>query len=187
MSPEEFTALFGRFSHDVFRLECWQNYAVSDEDASLRAFREGTPRPERSVRTSPYLRQVAVTTADGKSWQRVRIVEHPLTEYLQWELLAYVESQAAGEEILIADRGAAPELATVGPPDFWLFDSQAPAGAEAFAVLLHYDEHGQLLEREYTTDRQVLARCRHRREVAIAHAVPLNTYLAAARPVSFVA
>ncbi len=55
MTPEEFNAAFDSFRSSAFRLECLQAYAVSAEDARLRAFREGLPRPERSVRTSPWL------------------------------------------------------------------------------------------------------------------------------------
>jgi hypothetical protein len=83
------------------------------------------PRPERSVRTSPWLRRIAVTTVAGKRWQRVHIVEHLLSEYLCYEIEGYVES-ATGEEISIADRAAHPDLARLGP-DFWLL-TPSPTG-----------------------------------------------------------
>jgi len=89
---DEFDAWFDRFERSTFRLETLQRYAVSEEDERLRAFREGTPRPERSVRTSPWLRRIAVTTVAGKRWQRVHIVEHPFSEYLCYEIEGYVES-----------------------------------------------------------------------------------------------
>ena len=92
MNFDEFDAWFDRFERSTFRLETLQRYAVSEEDERLRAFREGAPRPERSVRTSPWLRRIAVTTVAGKRWQRVHIVEHPLSEYLCYEIEGYVES-----------------------------------------------------------------------------------------------
>lgn len=138
MTPEEFDKAFDQFEVSAFRLETLQHYAVSAEDARMRAFREGTPRPERSVRTSPWLRRVAVSAAAGKSWSRVHLIEEPLSEYLRYELIGYVESMAAGEQIRLAyppeDR---PELV-----DFWLFDAGTP---KRFAVLMHYNDDGEIL------------------------------------------
>ncbi|MFF1817405.1 DUF6879 family protein [Kribbella sp. NPDC058245] len=174
MNFEEFDSYFDRFATDVFRLENLQTYAVSEEDARLRAFRDGTARPERSVRTEPWLARIAVTTVAGKSWERVHVVDHPLSEYLRYELVGYVESQAAGEQILIADRAVDGALTLLGE-DFWLFDGDSP---DAYAVLMHYDEAGHFVGFDHTTEADVLDRCRRERELVRRHAVGLNTYLA---------
>jgi len=176
LTYDEFDTLFDRFSHDVFRLETLQRYAVSEEDERLRAFRDGTPRPERSVRTSPWLARIAMTTTEGKHWSRVHVVEHPLSEYLRYELLGYIESAAAGEEIRIADRTADSDLDRLGP-DFWLFDAEA---SDAYAVLMHYDQQGEVLGFEYTADHDVLHRCSAQRDVALKYSLALNAYLAKA-------
>jgi hypothetical protein len=147
---------------------------VSAEDARLKAFREGTARPERSVRTEPWLGRIAVTTVAGKSWERVHVVDHPLSEYLRYELVGYVESQAAGERILIADRAADASLARLGE-DFWLFDADSP---DAYAVLMHYDGDGHFVGFDHTADAVVLERCRTERDIVRRHAADLNTYLA---------
>lgn len=183
MNFEEFDAWFDQFERSTFRLETLQRYAVPEEDERLRAFREGTPRPERSVRTSPWLRRIAGTTAAGKMWRRVHVVQHPLSEYLRYETVGYVESAAAGEEIGIADRAAHPDLATLGP-DFWLFDAESD---HAFAILMHYDQDGHLLDFEHTIDPGTLERCRAQRDLALLHAVGLNTYLATKRTTGQVA
>ncbi|WP_131495789.1 DUF6879 family protein [Kribbella speibonae] len=174
MNFEEFDAHFDRFTADVFRLENLQSYAVSEEDARLKAFRNGTARPERSVRTEPWLARIAVTTVAGKSWERVHVIDHPLTEYLRYELVGYVESQAAGERILITDRAADGSLTRLGE-DFWLFDADSP---DAYAVLMHYDEAGHFVGFDHTTEPAVLERCRKERDLVLRHAVDLNTYLA---------
>lgn len=176
MTFEEFDALFDRFAVSTFRLETLQQYAVSEEDERLRAFREGAPRPERSVRTSKWLARVAVTTAAGKRWSRVHVVDHPLSEYLRYELVGYVESAAAGEEIRIADRRADPRLAELSQ-DFWLFDAETVA---PFAALIHYTRDGEVLGFEYIDDAATLRRFRAERDLALEHSVGLNTYLAAA-------
>lgn len=174
MTPDELGACFDRFTRTAFRLETLQDYA--GEEDRLRAFRLGLPLPERSVRTSPWLARIAVTTAtEDKRWQRVRVVEEPLTEYTQYELASYVESQAAGEEVRILRRDRA-----VLPPgalrrDFWLMD--AP-GMDAFALLMDYSPDGRFVGAELSTDPVALLTCQDERDRALTHSVPLNTYLA---------
>lgn len=174
MTGEDFAALFDTFQHTAFRLEGLQTYDAPAEAEAVRAFREGLPRPERSVRTSPWLRRVAVTTAQGKQWSRVRVVAYPLTEYTRYELVGYVESQAAGEHIQLAD---ADQVGDLGP-DFWLFDAGTP---DAQAVLMRYTVDGQIQGFEHLTDPDELERLQRIQSTAEAHAVPLNTFLVEAR------
>jgi len=176
VTPEEFNDLFDQFRVSAWRLEARQRYTSPGEDDRIRAWREGKPRPERSVRTSPWLRRVAVSTAQGRQWGRVHVVQHPLSEYLRYEMFGYVESAAAGEEIRIADQAASPELGVLGP-DFWLFDGGTDG---ARAVLMHYDDDGRLAEYEPTSASAALAECYRVQNLVLAHSVPLNAYLAAA-------
>jgi hypothetical protein len=171
MTPDEFNAAFDAFHSSVLRLETLQSYAVPAEDEFTRAFRAGLPRPERSVRTSPWLRRIATTTMTGKAWTRIRLVRHPLSEYLQHELLAFVESAAVGEEIRIVDLNQHPEASHLGP-DFWLFDASDPDG---FAIVMDYDDAGTLLDSRRTTD---TSWCREQRDVALAQSISLAEYLA---------
>ena len=107
----DLTACFDLFERSAFRLETLPAYAVGGAEAErLRAFQLGLPRPERSVRTSPWLARIDQTTAAGKSWRRVRVVGWPLTEYERYQMLGYQESATAGDVIRIADRVAHPEL-----------------------------------------------------------------------------
>jgi Family of unknown function (DUF6879) len=176
MTSEEFDACFDRFRESAWRRETLQRYIFAGEDDRVRAWRGGQPRPERTVRASPWLRRVAVTTAAGKRWRRTHVVRHPLGDYLRFQMMGYIESAAAGEEIRIADQAAARSLANVGP-DFWLFDGDS---ADAYAVLIRYGQDGRWLGAELTTDPGVLEKCRSNQAVAVAHSVPLNVYLAGA-------
>ena len=126
---------FGVFKVSAFRLETLRSYAVPGEDERLRAFRLGLALPERSARTSAWLRRIAGTTAAGKSWRRVRVLGRPLSEYECYQLIGYRESAQAGEVIRIADRSARPELAALAR-DFWLFDVGT---ARPFAAVMNYD------------------------------------------------
>lgn len=170
MNGADLSALFDSVTRTAFRLETLQTYDVSGELDSVRAFRDGLPRPERSVRTNPFLRRIALQTAVGVQWSRVRVVEYPLTEYVRYELLGYVESQAAGEQISLVDREVARDLG----PDFWLLDAGMPS---ARAVLMHYDEEGRIVDRELTTDPDVLVRLAGQQAAAETYAVPLNAFL----------
>jgi hypothetical protein len=178
MTSEEFEACFDRFRLTVFRLEGLPTYDVPEEVERIAAWRAGRARPERSVRTSPWLSRIATTTAAGKSWRRLRLVEFPLADYIRYELGSYVESQACGEEIRIAERPS--QLA--GQPDFWLFDGDEP---DTYAAAMHYDERGRFLGAELVTDDQEgLAKMREARDMAWAAGTPLNEFLvsAAAQP-----
>lgn len=174
MTPDEFDACFDQFTASAWRLEALQQYLVDEEQERIRAWREGLPRPERSVRTSPWLRRMAVSAAGGKQWGRVHVVDSPLSEYLRYELGGYAESAVAGEVIGIADRAAAPGLAGLGP-DFWLFDEGLSG---EFAIVMSYDGDGRWLGAERTSVPAVLGRCRQAKALALEHAVPLNAYLA---------
>lgn len=171
----EYNQLFDSFRETAFRLETLQRYDVDEESERIRAFRKGAPRPEQSVRTSEWLARMAVTTVrDGKRWHRVHVVEHPLSEYLRYELIGYAESAVCGEEIRIADREADPGLVELDQ-DFWLFDAEMD---EAVVALMDYGPQGEFLGAEVTDEPTVLDRCRAQRNLALEHSVPLNIYLA---------
>jgi hypothetical protein len=167
-------ACFEKFRSTAFRLETLPDYAMPAEDARIAAFRAGVPMPERSVRTSPWLRRMAATTAAGKSWQRVRVLEHPLNEYSRFELATYVESAAAGERIRITDRAAHPDLGAL-TRDFWLFDADTD---HPFTALMFYDDEGGYTGAEITGAREVIRRCQAHQQLALRHSVELSAYLA---------
>jgi hypothetical protein len=171
LDAPQFQALFDTARQSVFRLEGRQTYAVAADDAALLAFRTGAPRPERSVRTSPWLKRIAASTAvDGVSWSRVRVIEYPLTEYTRFELVTYIESQAAGEQILLTGQPAPCD-------DFWLID----AGTDhAVGVWMRYDDTGALLGRERVDDPAVIAEMESVAAAAASGATPLNVWLATA-------
>jgi uncharacterized protein DUF6879 len=173
MTLEEFDQLFNRFTATAFHLETHQAYAVSEEDERLRAWRDGRPRPERSVRTSPWLQRIASTTIAGKRWSRVHLIKEPLSEYLRYQLVGYVESQAVGEEIRLASINEYPELAGLGP-DMWLFDSGTPG---AFGVQLDFDEFGHLID-IVSVDVDGVVELELERDLALDYSVSLAEYLA---------
>jgi hypothetical protein len=174
LARADLNACFDLFEHTAARLETLPAYAVGGaEEERIRAFRLGLPRPERSVRTSPWLARIAETTAAGKSWERIRVLGWPLTEYQRYQLVGYQESATAGDVIRIADRSAHPELAVLDS-DFWLFDASRP---QPFAALMAYDNAGTYLGSQITTGTEAIERCEAAQQLAERYAVPLDTYL----------
>jgi hypothetical protein len=174
---DDFDALFDAFTHSAYRLEALPSYAVSFEDTSMRAFLEGTARPERSVRTSSWMRRIAVTTAAGRVWTRTRVHDTPLTDYQRFELTAYIESQAVGDRTSLVGRTLVGDLG----PDFWLFDADTD---HPHAAVMRYTEDGQFEGFDLITDPDRLAELDTIRRTAEAHAVPLPQFLAAHQEVT---
>jgi hypothetical protein len=182
LSADQFDELFRHFADSptstaVWRWEGRQSYAIPSDEPSLVAFRDGTPRPGRSVRTSPWLARIATSTAAGKLWRRVRPVTEPLSEYVQWELLAYVESQAAGEEIRVL-----PVDGMTGPEDVWVFDGDTTN--DRYAIVMHYDADGSPLRFELVTGEGRVRNYLTMVGGLFDDALPLNAYLAPQRLVS---
>lgn len=182
LTGEEFDQCFRWFASSpsstrVFRWEGLQHYAIAADEPSLVAFREALPRPERSVRTSPWLARIATSTAAGKDWSRARYIAEPLTEYVRWELLAYVESQAVGERILVIPGGS-----QFSYPDFWVFDGAV--AADRYAIVMHYDRAGSPVEFEYTNAEPRVTELLLVADELCRDSIPLNSYLAPRRKVS---
>lgn len=93
-----------------------------------------------------------------------------MSEYVRFELACYPNNVVAGEEVYLVDRDAHPDLAALGE-DFWMFDS-------ATVAVMRYDPEGHPLDPEPGQD---TAAYRARRDLALAHALPLDEWLAAHR------
>ncbi len=148
-----------------FRLECLPQYLVPQETDDLAAWRRGEwtlPTPE----TSSWLAHIRDTTVSGVCWNRVRIIDHPLAEYSEYELYGYQANAAAGEEIAIADRAWNPALQRC-EQDFWLFD-ETP-------VRMVYDHAGRFLRADVASDPNPY---RELRDLALHSSISLPDYLA---------
>lgn len=178
LTVEELATLFETFRESVFRLEALQDYAVVSEDDAerRRAFREGRaiPLSPAKVESMQLWREA---TAAGKRCHRVHVVDLPLTPYLEFELEAYQENVAAGEDVCIADRAQHPDLAEL-TEDFLLFDGDTDLPV---AVLFRYSDDGRRLAWERSNDPAEIARCRAQRDLALAQSVSLEEFRAMVR------
>lgn len=161
-------ALYGQVAGEAFRLETRQVYAVPAESAQFRAFTEGRPLPP-DPHVDRSMQVIRTAARAGVRIHRVHVVDLPLTVYLRYELAAYGENVAAGEDVRIAVRSWHPGLAGL-TEDFVLFDGQA-------MVWMRYDHQGRLTGRDYSDDASDLAMAAQQRDVALAHSVPLGEFV----------
>ncbi|MFB8019101.1 DUF6879 family protein [Streptomyces rubiginosohelvolus] len=120
----EIASLFSEFKHTAFRLETRRAYASDRNSPKWARWKSGA-----DIATEPdnaWRENVRVQTAEGKRFERVRLVDQPLTEGQQFLLDSGRSNVAAGEDIRNLPRTQADRL---GLPDhdFWLFDSRLVA------------------------------------------------------------
>lgn len=163
-------ALYSQAAREAFRLETRQAYAVSAESAQLRAFTEGRALPA-DPHVGRSMQVISTANSAGVRIHRVHVVDLPLTAYLRYEMAAYAENTAAGEDVRIAVRSWHPDLARL-TEDFVLFD---PGSARQAMVWMRYDDEGRLTGRDYGTASD-LALAARQRDVALAHSVPLSEF-----------
>jgi hypothetical protein len=159
---------FENFHTSAFRLETLRGYIVPAEADRLAAFLGSAELPEPSSAARVWLKRIASTTAAGKTWQRVRVVSEPLSDYERFELAAYAESAAAGEQILIA-KGIS-WVSRINK-DFWLFDDRT-------AAVMEYGVDGRYIGSWVTDDLPIVTFCCEERDAALAASQPLATWLA---------
>lgn len=182
-----FDALFDEFTATAFRLEQEPEYNVGGQEAvRIDAYRAHRARPERSVRTDAWLARIGRTTLlDDKQWRRIRVVDSPLTDYEQYQLLSgsYIENQTAGDETLVIERAQAMPWLQYGPDgvplgDFWLFDRGL---ATQRAVAMDYTAAGEFVGfRDMTDQAQMDAALAVAAELP-RYALPLGEFLSELR------
>jgi hypothetical protein len=132
-ATEKLSHWFQHFTRYAWRLEVLDDYSGTDGEDELREFqRTGcvAPRPPEN----PWRRIIENALARGAEIGRTRLVGHPITPYTEYELAAYEDNVALGEDVQILDRQRL-DASWDAAPDVWLFDDQA-----AFQML--YGERG---------------------------------------------
>jgi hypothetical protein len=167
MDIEDLARAVDRSTRSAFRLETLPQYLVPQEAEEFAAWRAGRPVPLQTPATSPWLEKIQTTTSRGYRWYRVHVIDHPLSDYLRYELYGYQANAAAGEEIYIADRRDHPDLEHLRE-DFWLID-------DTTAVRMVYDVDGRFLRPEPVQD---VTPYLLMRDTVLRHAEPLAGYLA---------
>jgi hypothetical protein len=145
--------LFRDFKHTAWRLETRRGYASDRNSPKWPLFLAG-----ENIARSPdnaWRENVRTQTAQGKRFERVRLVDEPPTQGQEFLLASAPSNVAAGEDIRNLTRAKAREL-RLPDYDFWLFDSKILA---RFA----FDDADTTLGVYVTQDpAEVLAACQSR-------------------------
>jgi hypothetical protein len=158
---QEVAHLFREFKHTAFRLETRRGYATDRNGAKWRRWQAGE---DISVEpANDWRRNVADQVAQGKRFERVRLVDSPPTEGQRFLLATGLGNVASGEDIRNLPRAEAERL-DLPDFDFWLFDSRVLAR-------FVFDEQDTTLGVVLSEDpAEVLAACQAR-DAAWHHAV----------------
>ncbi|WP_261575482.1 DUF6879 family protein [Frankia gtarii] len=172
MTPAELVALYSSFTSEAVRLETRQYYEVPGDADRQRAYREGQPLPARPAKSAT-VQLIRDAVDAGKTFARVHIVDHPLSDYVHYELdAAYPENHAAGEQVWIVDRASHPGLAAAHR-DFALFDRDTDHPS---VVWYDYTPDGRLTG--YTPGTPAdLAACTSLLTLARTHALPYADFM----------
>jgi hypothetical protein len=153
--------LFREFRHTAWRLETRRGYASDRNSPKWGRWIAGEDiahDPDNAWREN-----VRAQTAQGKRFERVRLVDEPPTQGQEFLLASGLGNVAAGEDIRNLARAEAQQL-RLPDHDFWLFDSRIVA---RFA----FDDEDTTLGVYVTEDPvEVLAACQAR-DTAWHHAV----------------
>jgi Family of unknown function (DUF6879) len=160
LDPKEYAAdarmHFEEIADAFWKLERRQAFQERDDvgyDAFMRGEWERAVRIEEETRASvlAYYEKIAKLGFEGR---RVRIVESPVSPYLQWEMQALRIRAEAGERIRVVDAGAVSHLEKRHPlPEAVILGTRV-----LYEVL--YDTAGVHCGARRIEDREVIARCR---------------------------
>ena len=167
----DFDRLFRSFERTARRLESRDRYDVQGEREYLVRWRKGAQvDPEHERSRQPWLATVRANVRAGRSYQRVRVVSQPLSEYVRFALRGTRQTVDAGEDIryLTRDRANGLELPD---HDFWLFD-------ESKLVLLNFTSDDRPVGGLLVTDANVVAQHLAWLDVAAQSSTPYAEFLA---------
>jgi hypothetical protein len=143
MFSDAWSALTSRF----LKLETWQTYQELDTTESQKAYESGDAQRARELLAleaeadRPLYEDIA---KQGIDYARIRLIQEPLSPYLQYELISYRIRHAMGENIQIARIPAEVTLPNNDYFDFLLFDRHTAlihdygdAGAQSGGWITH--------------------------------------------------
>ncbi|GAB2731891.1 DUF6879 family protein [Streptomyces bullii] len=161
-AEDEFGRLFETFHHTAWRLETRRRYASDEETEEWKQFDAG--RPIDWDYDDDWCRNVRAQTAQGKRFERVRLVDSPATPGQLYLRSNAARNCAVGEDIRNLSRAEAEKL-HLPDEDFWIFDSRLVAR-------LTFDEDDNLTGAELITEPAAVNRYCQVRDAAWHYAVP---------------
>jgi hypothetical protein len=178
LSLNEFGIRFGQawaqLKSRFLKVECWQAYVEAEANSSQEVYNRGDVSTARELLQQEAEGDQALyrdINRRGIDYARIRLIQEPLTRYLQYELMSYQIRAAMGENIEIVRCDAKIRLPDEGHFDFLLFDQDT-------ALIHDYGELGRQAGGWLSEDADVIARLAAT-ALALRHtAVPLERFLA---------
>jgi hypothetical protein len=170
LGDNEFSTLFLNVQRSARRLENRNRYDVDYETPEREAFLAGERPSERPVRHNAWDRNLQHKTGIGVRFERVRIMDEPLTPYNRFMIWGNAQNRRNGEDIRYLTRSRANELA-LPDHDFWVLDSTQ-------LVLMRFTADDRPLGHELITDPELIARHEHWIDQAMAYSIPWTDYVA---------
>ncbi len=170
ISAEDRDQFLTTFLREAVHLEMHDVYATDTERGRFATWLRGEPLdPEAEAEWwRPWFELMKRNTDADKRLRRLRIVSEPVTDYIRFEWLDAAQLVRAGEDVRWLPRRRASQLLLPGN-DFWMFDRETVA-------FTHFSGDGHVLDREMTTDPEVVAACAAAFEDAWSIAIPHDTY-----------
>ncbi|MGW0466418.1 DUF6879 family protein [Streptomyces sp. NPDC003027] len=162
----EISELFSEFEHTAWRLETRRGYASDRNGPKWARWKVGADITADPL--NDWRENVQKQVAAGKRFERVRLVDEPLTEGQAFLLASGLGNVAAGEDIRNLTRAEAERL-RLPNYDFWLFDSRT-------LVRFVFDEDDTTLGVIVSEDPAEVAVACQVRDAAWHHAVPTAEY-----------
>lgn len=166
---DEFDRLFTQFKHTAWRLETRRRYASDELTDTYAQFSRGEPVNWDGV-DAAWCAERREQTAQGKRFDRVRIVDDPPTAGQLYLLDNARRNSSVGERISNLWRACADRLG-LPAEDFWLFDSRLVA-------LLNFDDSDNLADVELITEPAAVVRYSMARDAAMHHAISYEEFAA---------
>jgi hypothetical protein len=135
-------------------LECWQTYVEAEANQSQEAYNRGDVSKARELlqqeaeADQPLYEEVKWR---GINYARIRLVQEPLTPYLEYELMSYQIRATMGEHIEVVRCDTTLRLPNEDYFDFLLFDQHT-------ALIHDYGELGRQAGGWLSEDGGVIAR-----------------------------
>ncbi|WP_412752237.1 DUF6879 family protein [Krasilnikovia sp. M28-CT-15] len=167
MTEQELGGYLTGFRSSAFRFEVRDRYNSDVGRESFRRYLAGEPDDFAWHRS--WMRMLRNDREQGKLWQRVRIVSVPLSDWSRYALHVARLSVQAGEDIRYLPRDQANRLG-LAPYDAWILDDHT-------LIHLHFNhEDDTFVGAEVIEDREVLARHRDWRRLALDQAMSLDDF-----------
>jgi hypothetical protein len=132
LNLDEFGACFAQawagLKSRFLKLECWQTYVEAEANQSQEAYNRGDVPKARELlqhEAEADQRLYEEVRQRGINYVRLRLVQEPLTPYLEYELIGYQIRATMGENIEVVHCDAKLQLPNEDYFDYLLFDHDA--------------------------------------------------------------